>query len=882
MTAMPMTATATAMNLSYDDMNLTRDGSVMTEERIREERRRRGFCTECRRNGEPPVLLFSVKKNRFNPLWSSQEPLTVKGESLDGKCLKCHPELDPDRHRRPGNRQHTTHAPRPKTTAANHTSPPLPYSAMDPRTAHPEPREQRDRRLAQRQTERSPLVEQSQDQGHGDRNQAENTDQIIIAHARWAQNGAITSVSSPNLDYNASQEFPPAPLNAPSSEQPRPRPMFNLHAAVAAIPMPPISGADELWATSENNGASYTLHNSDRLAVALQVNDGIPRSPSSSSEHDADHPDQDGRPMWQSFEANFMPPPSDSSPVPYQHIRAADAMMNDNNDIFYPATIADHHDSTGSASSDSASRLMSVSTSASSRSRLIPTDTLNDRLARNLEVPPDDDQFLNVCAEASASPHGRSSPPPTPANEQVIVEDLRSLIRDVHHSGNHEFTVEILLGAMKGHPLCPRVQQFCLATIWDLGKDNDQFRASVMSSSAPGVILLCMEQNLNNAAIQEQACGALWALSINEANRGIIIQAGATARVIKCIADHKNNESVIRAAMGWLRTLSTETEVRVSTAALDGVKHVCAAMRTNRSVASIQVDGCAFLSNVAVDLDQELVALATDEEIEVIVGAIVAHPTDPMVTSGACFALKNYAYDERNLRKLMQVADIVSTLQGVAIQEGGHGSRCFAAGLLDSFDAFVGEEAILEEHVMTSLEESIVSTLHSESSVRHVLGVLEEYDWSTKVTATGLRCLVTMISETPSNRHLITEEILTNVVETMTKMMHDVSVIAQGCEFLELFAREKVNLRSAIINAGACTTILQAMMLDVHDIVLQRAATGVLRFLSRDWEACVQIQKHGEHSLNSVLAVCSEDPTVYQNVSAIMENVLDMLDSSFG
>jgi hypothetical protein len=877
------------MILGYDDMLLNRDGSVKTQQRIREERERRGYCTECRRQGEPPVLLFSIKKNRFNPLWNSKVPLTVKGESLNGQCLKCHPHLDPDRKSR--NRRHTTSASRHSATATDHTSRPL-RSSMDERTGQPTPRDQR---YGQGRIERNPPEQQIQDARRGDRSEEENTDQIITATVCWARNGAMPSMSSSSqpLGDNASQEDSLASSTAPSSEAPRRLPLasslFNSPSAEAAMSVPQITRTDEQSVASsasnrlsdESSSTSSSRHDSDRLARSMQIDQELP-------ERDGDHAEimydrlrrlSSVRPVRQSSVANLMPPPADSSPVLSHLLRRAVATANANHDTSHPATSVEDRHSISSAGSDSASRLLSVASSTSTRSRLIPTDTLNDRLARNLDVPPDDDQSESPSTEASASPLTRS-PPPTPTNEQAIVEDLGTLIRDLHRDGSYDLAVDVLLAALGGSAACPRVHQFCLAAIWDLGKDSDQFRASIMASSAPDDILLCMKQNLDNASIQEQACGALWALSIDRKNREIIIQAGATARVIKCITDHQSNESVIRAAMGCLRTLSPEPEVRVSTGVLDGVKHVCAAMRRNRSVVAIQVDGCAFLSNVAVDLDKQMVALATDEEIEVIVGAIVAHPTDLAVTAGACFALKNYTYDERNLRKLMHIVGIVPTLQGVVAQESELGSRCHAAGLLERFDAFVEEDALLEEQIVNSLEESIVHTLHSDDSVHRVLDVIADYDWSTAVTATGLRCLVTLISQRPSNRHLITEEVLENVVATMTKMMFEASVVTQGCEFLELFTRDRQSLRWAIVEAGACMTILQAMMLHVKDVVLQRAATGVLRFLSSNWKCRLQIHRHGLDSLNSVLAECSKDPTVHQNVSVIKENVSDMLDSS--
>ncbi len=86
-----------SMNLSYTDMVIGHDGSVLRRDQIAELRKRHGYCMEC--SGEP-VRLFNVRKSRINPLWSQKEPRTVEGESFNGQCISCHPELDPRRSRR--------------------------------------------------------------------------------------------------------------------------------------------------------------------------------------------------------------------------------------------------------------------------------------------------------------------------------------------------------------------------------------------------------------------------------------------------------------------------------------------------------------------------------------------------------------------------------------------------------------------------------------------------------------------------------------------------------------------------------------------------------------------------------------------------------------
>ena len=488
--------TATAMNLAYEEMNFNRDGSIMTEDMIREERLQRGYCTECRGLAQLPVLLYSIKKARFNPLWSSKEPLTVEGKCLNGQCLRCHPELDPKRRSR--NRRNTTRQSHSTSVRSSVSA----ASAAD--------------------------------------------DEMHLRSPEWESNAFFKADSPSHRDRNQDHERP---------------------------------------------------QSADQLITATV------------------HKDQDG--------------------------------------------------ATSSMSCPSLGR-------CSHQDNTIST--------------------------------------PTPVNEQAIVHDLHSLISDfLVNDDNFDVVIDILQEAMRGHPELPRVQRFYLSTIWDLGKGNARFRANVMATSTPDDILLCMKHNLDNASIQEQACGALWALAVDQDSRAIIVQAGAMPRVITSIANHRSHENVVRAAMGCIRTLSPEPEARVSIGILDGIKHVCAAMRMHRSVVSIQGDGCAFLSNAAVDLDKQLVALATDEEIEVIVEALAAHRTDPMVTTDACFALKNYTYDERNLRKLMKVPNIVPLLEDVAVFERKIGSRPHAGSLLEHFEACAGEDAALGDQVVKSLEDSCKS-----------------------------------------------------------------------------------------------------------------------------------------------------------------------------
>jgi hypothetical protein len=216
---------------------------------------------------------------------------------------------------------------------------------------------------------------------------------------------------------------------------------------------------------------------------------------------------------------------------------------------------------------------------------------------------------------------------------------------------------------MKDHQQFPQVQLYCMQIMWDLAQKSNQHITSVMNTSAPDDILLCMKHNMDNSEIQEQGCQILTCLSFDKHNRAIIVRAGAPARLVKCLVGHRNNQSLVEVAIHCLRTLSPDPEFRQSVGVVQGVMHVCHAMTVHQSVVRIQRDGCSFLSNSAVDLDNYQVAQATDAEFEAIFLAMTTHTAEPSVMVKACFALKNYTYDETNVRKLCQANTIVEILK---------------------------------------------------------------------------------------------------------------------------------------------------------------------------------------------------------------------------
>jgi hypothetical protein len=92
-------------SLAFGHMRIHKDGTVMTDDDIRELRQRQGYCLTC--PGDP-VKLFAIKRSRMNPLYQKKEPIQVNNQSYNGVCLKCNPPINHHHHHHHHNNSSTT------------------------------------------------------------------------------------------------------------------------------------------------------------------------------------------------------------------------------------------------------------------------------------------------------------------------------------------------------------------------------------------------------------------------------------------------------------------------------------------------------------------------------------------------------------------------------------------------------------------------------------------------------------------------------------------------------------------------------------------------------------------------------------------------------
>jgi len=360
----------------------------------------------------------------------------------------------------------------------------------------------------------------------------------------------------------------------------------------------------------------------------------------------------------------------------------------------------------------------------------------------------------------------------------------------------------------------------------------------VISTSAPDDILQAMKTHSNNAQVQEQCCGALWALCNSPVNRKIIIRAGASARIIKAFVEHSHNEDVVSTGLGCLRMISPDAEARETISALSGIDHICRAMKVHSDIAWIQRDGCAFLSNCAVDVEKQQVAIATDNEIEVIINAFLNHPNDASVVNGCCFAIKNFTHEESNVRSFRLVDGLLEGLQKTIETTEDSNAKADAMGILEIFEASESDDYYLENQVLESISLIEVEDYRTmaDEKMKQVIGLMEDYGWSRKVFAAILESLTKLSKQYPHEKEIIASDIvIQNILTQMNKYKDFSPIQSHGCELLEEMVKDNENCRSAIFDMDGCDTVVAAMKRHMDNTDIQRAGRCLLDGLSKDF-----------------------------------------------
>lgn len=191
---------------------------------------------------------------------------------------------------------------------------------------------------------------------------------------------------------------------------------------------------------------------------------------------------------------------------------------------------------------------------------------------------------------------------------------------------------------------------FCLTTVWVLARKSDENKRKIIFEDATfEAIIEAMQIYRDVSDIQTRACGVLWSLSMDPNDRKHVAQGGGCESILNAMKVHKEDAALQVMALGALKVQSFDNIGKSTLRSFRAMSIVSDTMKLHIGNPTIQSDGCVVLGNLAVDDVNQFVAPVTENEVEVVVCGILAHPDSLEVHEAACFTLMSLASSASNV-----------------------------------------------------------------------------------------------------------------------------------------------------------------------------------------------------------------------------------------
>mmetsp|Transcript_5642 Transcript_5642/g.8017 ORF Transcript_5642/g.8017 Transcript_5642/m.8017 type:complete len:766 (+) Transcript_5642:215-2512(+) len=451
--------------------------------------------------------------------------------------------------------------------------------------------------------------------------------------------------------------------------------------------------------------------------------------------------------------------------------------------------------------------------------------------------------------------------------EESTAIELELLLVDLLQSGDADVTLNVLLDGMRSYPTASVVQKLCLRVLGGLAKNNESNKELIVKSDASELILDSMKRLVYEDDIQEEGCRLLWSLALCKNNIVPLIKDGAVPRIMRSMVEKMTDERLVHVALGALRALSTQM-VRHSFVPLHGKNLILQIMETHSTLSFVQRDGILILANISIDKVNRHVAVASKEELNAIIGAMNHHARETSVMSVisvACFALKNYTYEENNLRALSKEKSVMPCLKNAIEFAEDRDCRKDAHDVFDRIRKFISEESERNKSSAISAVRAADSSVnlsqtdgdddgpvfHTELSPNEVFSLMLQHANSTRVAEDGLNTLLLQVNESPRTLFaMMSSGAPRKVVAVMTH--HDCipNVQESGCKLLKCLAGSTYDDRSVLRNAGAVNAIMVSMEEQFYgNEGVQIAAFRALNVLAVDFECWFELMQSDSMSV---------------------------------
>jgi hypothetical protein len=360
------------------------------------------------------------------------------------------------------------------------------------------------------------------------------------------------------------------------------------------------------------------------------------------------------------------------------------------------------------------------------------------------------------------------------------MDQLRILIRDLRD--NPIMLAEILLHAMKSNATTETIQTFCLQHMGELPL------SAVSQSGLHRGTLQAMKNHRSSLPIQQASLGLLTQWCDDADLRHTVTQAGLCEHLPPALTLHMGDAGVVQEVTALLRLVTLEAEARIQCQRLDMAQLLVQAMPCHATASRIQTDGCAVLSNLALDADEKTVHILPPAVLEAVVTALLtqvqhpAHATEWPVVKSACFSLKNFLYRSENQRALAQRDDLLQGLETL-VHRGRRKSKD-AVGVLEKLQMARAQDESLQAQLMEALQ--LLWYKSATDAVDEILQVWQDHAWSATILVASLHMLQDLLQGQPPT---MAQQV--SLVESMGKLaQHSDTRVVQEVDRLRMILSE--------------------------------------------------------------------------------------------
>ena len=268
--------------------------------------------------------------------------------------------------------------------------------------------------------------------------------------------------------------------------------------------------------------------------------------------------------------------------------------------------------------------------------------------------------------------------------------------------------------------------------------------------------LQAMKNHQGSLKIQRAGLVLLLQWSEEDELRPLLITRGLCEHIPPILSQHFKDPNIVQNVTALLRLVTLEEEGRVLCQRMDVSQRLVQGMQYHVTQARIQTDGCAVLSNLAVDVKHKTVAIVSPVILDTVILALLTQlaavdcdlgdPADWTVIKSACFTIKNFLYQKENLRELASRDDLLEGLE-IILAQGPRRSKD-AVTVLEKLQLSRVQDESLQSQVLESLQ--FLWNKPVPEAIEEILQVWQDHAWSARILIVSLHQIQDMLQ---SNHH---------------------------------------------------------------------------------------------------------------------------------